>query len=353
MTQNNLKYVAVNKPILTSLEKGKKYAWCTCKHSKSQPFCDGSHKGTDMKPLVFMADKDEDVLLCTCKATASGPYCDGAHNNLEDTYAEASVEEVVSMENSTQVNLDLNGKALLDGGAYVLRPSSTNSQSAGTISYQPMISEEDGATKLSLHKIDVLSGISPWLQYEKVDTVLYIMDGKGQVEIAGKEFDVQQEAGIYIRPGEAFRFKTDTLMTVFATVCPLGTDLTILSENVTNFQSEHAQRSVTFDRETATVMANRLYQELVDKKVGSKEVTQFIGEIPKSRAAMHRHLYEEAIIILTGIGRMWTGTKWTEVEMGDVIFLPHRQGHSLECTSDSGMRLMGVFYPSGSPAINY
>ena len=95
------------------------------------------------------------------------------------------------------------------------------------------------------------------------------------------------------------------------------------------------------------------YQELVDKKVGSNEVTQFIGEVPLSRAAMHRHLYEEAIVILHGFGRMWTGKKWAEVKLGDVIFLPHRQGHSVECTDKNGMRLMGVFYPSGSPAINY
>ncbi len=85
----------------------------------------------------------------------------------------------------------------------------------------------------------------------------------------------------------------------------------------------------------------------------SNEVTQFIGQVPKSRAAMHRHLYEEAIVILTGEGKMWTGTKVADVKTGDVLFLPHRQGHSLECTDEDGMLLMGVFYPSGSPAINY
>ncbi|MBT5074657.1 MAG: cupin domain-containing protein [Kordiimonadaceae bacterium] len=353
MSDEKLKYVVDNKPILTSLVAGKKYAWCTCKHSKEQPFCDGSHKGTDMRPMVFTADKNEDVLLCACKATASGPYCDGAHNNLEDVYAEATEKEVQSMKGSVFIERDDRGKALIDGGAYVLTPQNSDDTVSGNLSYQPVIAEEDGATKLSFHRLNVTAGTTPWLQYKGVDTVLYFVSGSGTVDIAGKEFQVNKDAGIYVRPGEAFRIITEGDMTVYATACPMLTDLTVTEQNDTSFQSDHAERYVAFNQETANVMANRFYQELVDKKVGSNEVTQFIGQVPQSRAAMHRHLYEEAIVILTGYGKMWTGTKWAQVNTGDVLFLPHRQGHSLECTDEGGMILMGVFYPSGSPAINY
>jgi quercetin dioxygenase-like cupin family protein len=41
------------------------------------------------------------------------------------------------------------------------------------------------------------------------------------------------------------------------------------------------------------------------------------------------------------------------VREGDTIFLPLKQAHSLECTSQDGMRLLGLFFPSMSPAINY
>lgn len=353
MSEEKLTYVAENKPILVSLEEGKKYAWCTCKHSKSQPFCDGSHKGTDMKPMVFKADKNEDVLLCSCKATRSGPYCDGAHNNLEDVYAEATPEEVKSMKDSVFIERDDRGKALIDGDAYVLTPQDGYDTVAGNLSYQAVISEDDGATKLSLHRLNITAGTTPWLQYKGVDTVLYFVSGCATVDIAGQKFDVEKDAGLYVRPGEAFRVITGGDMTIYATACPMLTDLTVTDENDTRFQSEYLERYVAFDQATANVMANRFYQELVDKKVNSNEVTQFIGQVPLSRAAMHRHLYEEAIVILTGFGRMWTGTKWAEVKTGDVLFLPHRQGHSVECTDEGGMTLMGVFYPSGSPAINY
>lgn len=31
----------------------KTYRWCSCGQSIKQPFCDGSHKGTDFKPYKF------------------------------------------------------------------------------------------------------------------------------------------------------------------------------------------------------------------------------------------------------------------------------------------------------------
>ena len=49
--------IANVKPIKVELEAGKNYFWCQCGLSQSQPFCDGSHAGTDIKPLRFTAEK--------------------------------------------------------------------------------------------------------------------------------------------------------------------------------------------------------------------------------------------------------------------------------------------------------
>ncbi len=69
-------------PIACQLEGGKNYAWCTCGHSKGQPFCDGNHKtAKGTQPTLFSVDQDKEAYLCTCKLTSNPPYCDGSHNN--------------------------------------------------------------------------------------------------------------------------------------------------------------------------------------------------------------------------------------------------------------------------------
>lgn len=73
-------------PALQALEAGQRYAWCTCGLSRTQPFCDGSHRGTDWQPLVFTAKRTQLDWICTCKFTRQPPYCDAAHNRLPQHY---------------------------------------------------------------------------------------------------------------------------------------------------------------------------------------------------------------------------------------------------------------------------
>ncbi|XP_019735376.1 CDGSH iron-sulfur domain-containing protein 3, mitochondrial [Hippocampus comes] len=69
------------KPFKVDLVGGKRYSWCTCGHSKKQPFCDGTHKtkAQGLSPLRFVPEKDTTVWLCGCKYTNNRPYCDGTH----------------------------------------------------------------------------------------------------------------------------------------------------------------------------------------------------------------------------------------------------------------------------------
>ena len=76
--------IAQKAPYTFEIEAGKNYAWCACGRSANQPFCDGSHKETDITPVVFKAEKSETVYFCGCKKTAKQPYCDGTHKSLVD-----------------------------------------------------------------------------------------------------------------------------------------------------------------------------------------------------------------------------------------------------------------------------
>lgn len=77
------KPVCVQKlPHSIKLEAGD-YWWCSCGQSQKQPFCDGSHKGSDFSPVKFTLTAGKTVSLCGCRQTANQPFCDGSHSNIE------------------------------------------------------------------------------------------------------------------------------------------------------------------------------------------------------------------------------------------------------------------------------
>lgn len=73
--------IADTKPAVLELDAGT-YFWCACGQSQKQPFCDGSHKGSDFTPMKTEIAEKKRVALCNCKKTAGAPFCDGTHKNL-------------------------------------------------------------------------------------------------------------------------------------------------------------------------------------------------------------------------------------------------------------------------------
>ncbi len=76
--------IADNKPVKVNLTKGQEYHFCTCGRSRSQPFCDGSHAGTEFTPRVIVSDEDQEAYLCACKHSRNAPFCDGTHARFSD-----------------------------------------------------------------------------------------------------------------------------------------------------------------------------------------------------------------------------------------------------------------------------
>lgn len=74
--------VAQKAPYPIAVEAGKTYWWCACGRSQTQPFCDGSHKGTGFAPTKFTAEAEKTLYFCGCKASPKAPFCDGTHQRL-------------------------------------------------------------------------------------------------------------------------------------------------------------------------------------------------------------------------------------------------------------------------------
>jgi CDGSH iron-sulfur domain-containing protein 3 len=76
--------IAGREPAAVQVEKGKDYWWCACGLSKSQPFCDGSHKAEGkFTPVQWTAPKSGERWFCTCKQTNNAPFCDSSHKTLQ------------------------------------------------------------------------------------------------------------------------------------------------------------------------------------------------------------------------------------------------------------------------------
>jgi CDGSH-type Zn-finger protein len=74
--------IAQKAPFPVQVEDGKSYFWCACGRSAKQPFCDGSHKGSEFSPVKFDATESKTVYFCGCKHSHKAPLCDGSHQKL-------------------------------------------------------------------------------------------------------------------------------------------------------------------------------------------------------------------------------------------------------------------------------
>ena len=346
--------IAYRKCYYHEVKAGKRYLWCSCGLSKTQPFCDGAHAGTEFLPVLFKAKEDEDVIFCGCKHTGTPPFCDGAHSNLPGGYQN---DDPDSPENRAIPTLtpDAGPTLMLDNDCYVFSPTRATMERSGVLAWCPTISPAQGALHQSQFYAEVQVGSAPVISADDRHTVLFVVDGEGEVEIGERRFPVTQKSGLYVRPSEAYRIHNPgpEPMRLFISNGPGSEDLVFLDEMPPTFEAEFPDRRADVDPSQRQAMAERSFQILVNREHGSTMVTQFIGNIPVSKAEPHRHLYEETLIFLRGEGVVWTETRKAEVRAGDVMFLPRKQLHSVQSVSDGGLDVVGIIYPGDNPSINY
>ncbi len=239
---------------------------------------------------------------------------------------------------------------------------------SGTLAVWHQIGREIGAEAISLRILEFAPGLSPGILNEDCDEVLYFLESWDGAErelrrvtvfIDGWPYEVAPPAGIYLRPGQTLTINNPGSEPVVfvSSQCPEPrSDVEFLdsltSPKAGSVEAERLPIVRLADRETIPT-ADRWYRVLVDDAVGSLQVTQFVGSIPPGRAPDHFHTYEEVLFILRGRGRMWAGDSRTSIGPGSCVYLPKRQVHCVENTGEDELRLIGVFYPAGSPSVRY
>ena len=253
----------------------------------------------------------------------------------------------------------------LEGGCRVSEMREDDPLVAGTLRIWNRIGRSTGAQAISLRIMEFAPGLSPGIRNAESDEILYVLDSKrdslvdlsAQVIIDGRSHGISADTGIYIRPGETFAVNnsgTGSIVMV-SSQCPDPVRQPQFVEAITspNTDSNASLPLVRLADRPAQPTADRWYRVLIDDAVGSDQVTLFVGSIPPGRAPAHFHQYEEVLFILKGEGRMWAGKTNTPIAPGSCIYLPKRQVHCVENTGPGELRLLGVFYPAGSPSVRY
>ena len=234
---------------------------------------------------------------------------------------------------------------VLEGGCRVSTMHEGAPRVFGSIKVWDQVGRASGAEAISLRILEFGPGRSPDLQNREGDEVIYVLEGDCTVFIDDIAYKVCPETGIYVRPEQTLSVNNagSGVVRFVSAQCPEGS---------TSKTSEQPPIVKLSDRR-ALPTADRWYRVLVDDEIGSEQVTQFVGSIPPGRAPDHFHEYEEVLFILRGEGRMWAGETNTPIGPGSCIYLPKRQLHCVENTGEGELRLLGVFYPAGSPAVRY
>jgi mannose-6-phosphate isomerase-like protein (cupin superfamily) len=240
----------------------------------------------------------------------------------------------------------------LEGGCRVSTMNEGTPEIVGSMKVWRQIGPSTGAKAVSLQIMELGEGRSPLIRNEEVDEVFYYLESfeedrasRCTVQLDGKRFDLEPDTGFYLRAGKVLSvFNPTNIPVILVSVqCPKSGN----NKDTPSFPG------VGLTDRAATPTADRWFRVLVDDEVGSSQVTQFVGSIPPGRAPDHFHQYEEVLFILRGQGRMWAGQTNTPIGPGSCIYLPRTQVHCVENTGTDELRLLGVFYPAGSPGVRY
>jgi quercetin dioxygenase-like cupin family protein len=210
-----------------------------------------------------------------------------------------------------------------------------------TAEVRTTIDASHGCERLEQHVIRYSPGRSLERGSDDRQEVLFVVSGKGTLELEGEQHELEPWTAAFIAPGETYRVATDEEMVVASVTAP-ASELGV-----------GEPRRVTVrhrDQPSLPASPNREFRYLVNQDAGCLDVTQFVGVIPPGKAPEHSHTYDEVVYILEGTGTYHIAGQEVPLEPGTCLHLPPYTLHCLENSGSTDMKVLGVFHPSGDPA---
>ena len=105
------------------------------------------------------------------------------------------------------------------------------------------------------------------------------------------------------------------------------------------------------EREAIRAGEDRVFRYLIHTDLGCRQITQFAGWIPHSKAPFHYHSYEEGIFILEGSGMVHVeDEKCPNSVPASSIYLPIGVRHCLENPGHAPISCWAYFTHPAAPA---
>jgi mannose-6-phosphate isomerase-like protein (cupin superfamily) len=172
----------------------------------------------------------------------------------------------------------------------------------------------------------------------------YVISGSGTLDAdAAGTAVLRPGTAVWLRPALGYRCRANEELEVLVITVRAGAAADGPPLRVVTLEECPPER--TGDREFRVLLSSGL------------SFTQFAGIIPPGRAPEHQHSYDEVVHVLAGRGvvhlRADQAQVETEIGPGTSIYLPPQTPHCLENTGRDSLRVLGVFYPAGSPAAKH
>jgi mannose-6-phosphate isomerase-like protein (cupin superfamily) len=173
--------------------------------------------------------------------------------------------------------------------------------------------------------------------------VLFVISGRGELELDGNRHELATNTGVFIASGETYAVDNPgpEEVVVVSVVAPEDRIDSTGTRKVTVRLDEQPELPAS---------SERTFHYLVNEDAGCLDVTQFLGIVQPSKAPFHSHSYDEVGYVLAGEGVAHVGGRSSPIRAGSCFYLPPDEVHCIENSGTVPMHILGVFHPSGSPA---
>ncbi len=246
---------------------------------------------------------------------------------------------------------------LLAGGCRVFDSGEGRVSSNGNWTALERICRATGARRITQTISEYTLGSSPAVSNPLAEEVLYVAEGSGICHLNGFAYALQPGTAVYIPPAAEYSIDNPggQPLSIISACCPEDRGRRVFDSIQSAVRAGDPPRLSLHERDREVIPAgkDREFRYLVHQDIGCQQITQFVGMIPPGKAPFHHHEYEEGIFILEGHGIVHVEEESCEFAAGGSIYFPQGVRHCVENPGTAPVRLLGSFYPSGSPGEAY